>query len=154
MQSAQQPAPTAKSPRMKKHLQESLQNEPKKQVSDDNNPLAKLSTMGSAESKMGPADMSASPTLTDEGAFKSVGSHAKKASIEDPSMANKNLPTDLRGEYSVRTLEALNQFSKYTRYTITDQLDLRCEFDLPRFRDLTDTKPISLHEDHQNFLWF
>lgn len=61
---------------------------------------------------------------------------------------------DLRKDYSSRTIEALNQFSKFTRYTPTEKLDLRCEFDLPRFKNLTDKRPISNYQDHQNFLWF
>ena len=44
---------------------------------------------------------------------------------------------DLRQNYTNRTIEAFNQFSQYTKHTPSDKLDLRCEFDLPRFKDLT-----------------
>lgn len=36
----------------------------------------------------------------------------------------------------------------------TQRLDLRCEFDLPRFKNLTDTRPLTAQQDHMNFLWF
>ena len=60
----------------------------------------------------------------------------------------------MRNEYSARTIDALNQFSKYTKDTITNKLDLRCEFDLPRIRDLRIPKKLTKNEEHQNFLWF
>lgn len=44
--------------------------------------------------------------------------------------------SDLTAYYTERTVDALNQFSAYTRHTPTQKLDLRCEFDLPRFKDL------------------
>ena len=44
---------------------------------------------------------------------------------------------DLRKLYSLETIEALNQFSPYTIHTLTDVLDLRCEYDIPRYFDLT-----------------
>jgi hypothetical protein len=56
--------------------------------------------------------------------------------------------------YSERTVEALNQFSAYTRHTPTNRLDLRCEFDLPRFKDLKKIKKPSETEEYSRFLWF
>lgn len=51
---------------------------------------------------------------------------------------------DLRKLYSFETIEALNQFSPYTVDTLTDVLDLRCEYDIPRYFDLTQirTEPL------------
>ena len=72
----------------------------------------------------------------------------------DGSAKSITLPADLRSEYTNRTVEALNQFSQYTKNTVTDSLDLRCEFDLPRFKNLKSFKPLTPNEDHQNFLWF
>ena len=114
-------------------------------------------TSSSAESKQLPTETSKSPQKTETQAAKDKTATTKTSNAE--SSARSGLPSqssgkDLRSDYSARTVEALNQFSKYTRYTPTDQLDLRCEFDLPRFKDLTDNKPISVQEDHQNFLWF
>ena len=62
--------------------------------------------------------------------------------------------TDLRNQYCDRTKEAFNQFSKYTRFVKTDQLDLRCEFDLPRRKDLVKMIPFTSEEDHANFIWY
>ena len=84
----------------------------------------------------------------------SPGNVSKDSSKKPAAFNSGGLPADLRNCYSVRTIEALNQFSKYTRYTPTDALDLRCEFDLPRFKNIKDKRPLSNHEDHQNFLWF
>ena len=64
---------------------------------------------------------------------------------------NPSTATKTPHKYSDQTTEALNQFSKYTKDTPTNMLDLRCEFDLPRFVDLT--KPESDHEE-ENFIWF
>ena len=147
---------------MKNHLQQQQQKIAAKFATADDlltgNPLNKLSTEGSTESKLGPSENSVSPVLTKDSsisatskAFKSaVGSGESGVSV----LSGLTLPADLRSEYSARTIEALNQFSKYTRHTATDALDLRCEFDLPRFKNLTDTKPLSQKEDHQNYLWF
>jgi hypothetical protein len=65
-------------------------------------------------------------------------------------------PLDRRPFYSEGTVEALNQFSLHTRFTPTDSLDLRCEFDVPRFADLLATnKPIfTAEEERLNFNWF
>lgn len=60
---------------------------------------------------------------------------------------------DLRNFYCDRTKEAFDQFSKYTRFVQTDQLDLRCEFDLPRRKDLIKMIPFTNEEDHANFIW-
>jgi len=150
MQTDPSQVPTAKSPRIK-------QDECKKLAEDDfataeKQAKTKFSTEGSAESKMGPLETSTS-TLTEDCGLKALSSLVKK-SAKAETVVHINLPADLRASYTARTVEALNQFSKYTRYTPTEQLDLRCEFDLPRFKNLSDTKPISTHDDHQNFLWF
>ena len=75
---------------------------------------------------------------------------SKSAARATKTDTEASVPTDLRRQYSVRTIDALNQFSKYTRHVVTDQLDLRCEFDLPRFKELAEHKqvPLSKHEDH------
>lgn len=53
----------------------------------------------------------------------------------------------------------MNQFSFHTKKTPTANLDLRCEFDVPRFVDLTQLgdprKPIfTAAEENENFNWF
>jgi hypothetical protein len=64
---------------------------------------------------------------------------------------------DKRQFYSEASIEAFNQFSFHTRKTPTDVLDLRCEFDVPRFLDLTTirTKPVfTTREENKNFNWY
>ena len=68
-----------------------------------------------------------------------------KALIEQPPVY---LQVDLRAKYTARTIEALNQFSEFTRHTPTDWLDLRCEFDVARFKKLTNEKQIDKKQDH------
>ena len=61
---------------------------------------------------------------------------------------------DLTKLYTEKTVDALNQFSAYTRYTPSNQLDLRCEFDLPRFQNLKNIPKRTEKEEYRNFLWF
>jgi hypothetical protein len=64
---------------------------------------------------------------------------------------------DKREFYSEASIEAFNQFSLHTRKTPTDLLDLRCEFDVPRFLDLKtiNIKPaFTSREENKNFNWY
>ena len=171
MKSDQSNLLTAKSPRMKNHLQHS------QGVSGQNKDLLKTGLQSpsdgpsTAEQAASPSTNAVSPkaellleksssmTGLQSGDLTSRTAPSKNMvnnSQGDSSLRSikQTLPSDLRSDYSARTVDALNQFSKYTRYVPTNALDLRCEFDLPRFKNLTNKKPISKHEDHQNFLWF
>ena len=89
---------------------------------------------------LGPPDESASPGTTytlGNNTCKTAASKTKTKESSKPESA-QTIYGDIRSEYSFRTVEALNQFSKFTKYTPTDSLDLRVEFDLPRFKNLTD----------------
>jgi|LakMenE01Jun11ns_1017448.scaffolds.fasta_scaffold9575236_1 hypothetical protein len=51
---------------------------------------------------------------------------------------------DLRKLYSFKTIEALTLFSPYTIHASTELLDLRCEYDCPRYFDLMQVRNIQL----------
>ena len=54
--------------------------------------------------------------------------------------------------YSDATVFALDQFSVYSKTTPMMLLDLRCEYDLPRYIDLKEPENTAFNE--QNFAWF
>ena len=148
MQSEVTTLPTAKSPRMKNHLQQQTS---LKKVTSSGDLHKEAASPTAVVSKLGPSESSQSPGgQTKESSMRTVTKSGKSQPSYEELLQSSglSLPTDLRSEYTARTIEALNQFSQYTKSTVTDQLDLRCEFDLPRFKDLTSKKPLSVHEDH------
>ena len=52
-------------------------------------------------------------------------------------MEKQGLIEKIAKEAAEETVQALNQFSLFTRTTPHHILDLRCEFDVPRFIDLS-----------------
>ena len=77
-----------------------------------------------------------------------------KRLAKEKLMPQKSSAKDISEAYNKRTIDALNQFSPYTKHTPSNQLDLRCEFDVPRFKKLPITQNRSEKEEYKNFLWF